>query len=251
MLAGVDAALARYPWLDAGAPGHRRRQLRRPADELDRHPDRSLQGRDPHGRHLEPGQLQLHGVLPRLPGGGVRRVSARSGHDGHALGAVAAAIRGAGEDAGAHPARRERQRRARLGSRAVVHRAEGRRRRHGAGPLSARGPRPARAAAHQSTRSIARSRGTSRHFEPPKTPAPAAAEEARAYQCRSAGARGSRNRTARSNRSAQADSLCAAPRPSTYMHVAARTRRRTPQRAAPSGARRARVCRPSPVPMSR
>ena len=36
VVAGVDAALAKYPWLDGDAPGHRGRQLRRPAHQLAR-----------------------------------------------------------------------------------------------------------------------------------------------------------------------------------------------------------------------
>ena len=82
VLAGVDAALARYPWIDARPPRHRGHQLRRPADQLDHHPDRSLQGGDSQRRHQQPGELQLHGLLPRLSGRGVRVVSAREGPDG-------------------------------------------------------------------------------------------------------------------------------------------------------------------------
>ena len=44
--------------------------------ELAHHADRPVRGRHPDGRHLEPGQLQLHGLLPRLPGRGVRRLPA-------------------------------------------------------------------------------------------------------------------------------------------------------------------------------
>ena len=60
------------------ASRRRRRQLRRSAHQLADHADRSVQGGDSRGRHLEPGELQLHGVLPRLSGRGVRRLSARS-----------------------------------------------------------------------------------------------------------------------------------------------------------------------------
>ena len=87
-----------------------------------------------------------------------------------------------------------------------------------------------------------------RHFDPPKPPRRPRRRSA-SYQCRSAGARGSRNRTARSKRLAQADSLCAAPRPSTYMTSwRGRDAERRNSRAISRAWRT--VCRPSPVPTS-
>ena len=59
-------------------PGHRRRQLWRAADQLDRHADASLQGGRAERGHLEPGHAELPRLLPRLPGGGVRRASRTS-----------------------------------------------------------------------------------------------------------------------------------------------------------------------------
>ncbi len=79
---------------------------------------------------------------------------------GRPLGAVRAEARGQGEDADhAHP-RRERQRRAHRGVGAVLRRAPRRRRRGRPRPLSARGPRPARAASTSWTSWTGASPGT-------------------------------------------------------------------------------------------
>ena len=91
VLAGVDAALAKYPWLDAkrlgiegGSYGG---QL---TDWLITQTD-ALQGGGAGGRHRESRQLQLHVVLPRLSRRGVRRASARAVEDERQGGAAAPA----------------------------------------------------------------------------------------------------------------------------------------------------------------
>src|SRR5262249_33022155 len=98
-----------------------------------------------------PGQLQLHVVLPRLPGRRVRRAAAPAVEAGRqdsaaaalrlSVGAVGAPLRRQSEDAGDVRAWRERQRRADRRGGAVLHRAQGRRGRDDHGSLPARRPR--------------------------------------------------------------------------------------------------------------
>ena len=81
VVAGVDAALAKYSWLD------RTRSASRAAATAASSPTGSsrrptVQGGDSGGGHRQPGQLQLHGLLPRLPGGRVRDVPASELPDG-------------------------------------------------------------------------------------------------------------------------------------------------------------------------
>ncbi len=75
VLAGVDAALARYPWLDAGRLGIEGGSYGGQLTNWIITADRSLRGGHSERRHQQPRELQLHGVLPRLPGRGVRRAT--------------------------------------------------------------------------------------------------------------------------------------------------------------------------------
>ena len=165
VLAGVDAALARYPWIDRRASASRAAATaassptgssRRPTASRRRFPSAGITnlvsfnymayyhdylavefGAYPH----EPGVMDM--LWERSP---LRYVPE-------------------GEDADADHSRRERQRRADRRGRAVLHRAEGRRRRDRAGPLPARRARHPRAPppwTPSTDRSPGTRRGTSR-----------------------------------------------------------------------------------------
>ena len=70
VIAGVDEALKRYPWIDAskmGLEGGKAMAAQLANWIITR--TRSLQGRDPDGGHLKSGDAELCFVLSRLPGG--------------------------------------------------------------------------------------------------------------------------------------------------------------------------------------
>ena len=81
LMMGLDAALAKYPWLDGNRDGRARRLVRRLHDQLDQRQDRSLQGAGLPRRQPR----RAHGVL-RHRGAVVPRVGARRHAVGEARG---------------------------------------------------------------------------------------------------------------------------------------------------------------------
>ena len=121
LMLGLDAALAKYPWLDGNRAGRARRVVRRLHDQLDQRPDRSLQG----ARLPRRQPRRAHGLL-RHRGAVVPRVGARRHAVGEARGLHEAQPdrpREELEDADARHPRRPRLPRRRHAGHVDVHRA--------------------------------------------------------------------------------------------------------------------------------
>ena len=143
-LAALDAALAKYKWLDPNLPRSRRRQLRRPARRLAHHPDQPLQSRHPHRRNLKSSQLQLPLLLPRLHALRIQRLLQHPHPQRPTLGPLRHPLRRPRQDPRPLHPRSQRQRRPHRAGPGIFHRPKRRRRRNRNGPLPPRRPRPRR-----------------------------------------------------------------------------------------------------------
>ena len=78
VVAGVDAALAKYPWLDGNRLGIEGGSYGGQLTNWIVTQTPRFKAAVPQRGHLEPGHAELPRLLPRLPGGGVRRLPARA-----------------------------------------------------------------------------------------------------------------------------------------------------------------------------